>query len=82
LRDIGDARIELQASLNGTAVREIAPEKHFKMSRRAAMGTLAGAAAGAAGVATAVWHFWPTSAKPLMRVNIDVSPAQQFAGFT
>jgi ferric-dicitrate binding protein FerR (iron transport regulator) len=82
LRDIGDARIDIRSVLVGTAREEIARKKPFKMTRRAAIGTLAGAAAGAAGVATSVWYLWPRAPKPVMRLNMDVSPAQQFAPFT
>jgi hypothetical protein len=56
--------------------------ERFKVTRRAAIGGLAGAAAVAAGVGTSVWYFWPRALKPVMRLNMDVSPAQQFAGFT
>ena len=82
LRDIGDARIELLDAIAGTARQQVSRGKRFKMTRRAAVGALAGAAAGAAGVATSVWYFWPSASKPLMRLNMDVSPAQQFAQFT
>ena len=82
LRDIGDARIELLDALAGTARQDVSPEKRLKLTRRAAIGALAGAAAGAAGVATSVWYLWPRAPKPVMRLNMDVSPAQQFAGFT
>jgi serine/threonine protein kinase len=65
--------------------RRIAPqeggETRFRMTRRTAVGTLAGAA-GVAGLAASAWHFWPRSAKPLIRVNLDISPAQQLAHFT
>ena len=56
--------------------------KRSKMSRRAAMGVLAGAAAGAAGVAASLWYARSRTTKPLMRVNMDITPAQQFAQFT
>ncbi|MBZ5697190.1 MAG: serine/threonine protein kinase [Acidobacteriia bacterium] len=82
LRDIGDARIELLDALAVTTRQDVSPEKQFKMTRRAAIGSLAGAAAGAAGVATSVWYLWPRPPKPVMRLNMDVSPAQQLAGFT
>ncbi len=82
LRDIGDARIELLDALAGTARQQVSRGKRFKMTRRAAVGALAGAAAGAAGVATSVWYFWPSASKPLMRLNMGVSPAEQFAQFT
>jgi serine/threonine protein kinase len=55
-------------------------ERPFKMSRRAAVGALAGAV-GAAGVATSAWYFWPKAAKPVMRMNLDISPAQELAQF-
>jgi serine/threonine protein kinase len=82
LRDIGEARIELLDAMPSTARQETSGKKRFKMTRRAAVGALAGAAAGAAGVATSVWYFWPSASKPLMRLSIDVSPAEQFAQFT
>ena len=58
-----------------------AREERFKVTRRTAIGGLAGAAAVAAG-ATSAWYLWPRAPKPVMRLNMDVSPAQQFAGFT
>jgi serine/threonine protein kinase len=82
LRDIGDGRIEILDALAGTARQDVSPEKHFKMTRRGAIGALAGAVAGAAGVATSVWYLWPKAPKPVMRLNMDVAPAQQLAGFT
>jgi eukaryotic-like serine/threonine-protein kinase len=82
LRDIGDARIELLDALAGTTRQDVSPAKRLKLTRRAAIGALAGAAAGAAGVATSVWYLWPRAPKPVMRLDMDVSPAQQFAGFT
>jgi eukaryotic-like serine/threonine-protein kinase len=82
LRDIGDGRMELLDALAGPTRQDVSPEKLFKMTRRTAIGALAGAAAGAAGVATSIWYLWPRAAKPVMRLNMDVSPAQQFAGFT
>ena len=82
MRDIGDARIELLDALRGTARQEVSGEKRFKMTRRAAIGALAGAGAGAAGLATSFWYLWPKAPKPVMRLNIDISPAQQFGAFT
>jgi len=82
LRDIGDGRMELLDALAGTTRQDRAPEERFKLTRRAAIGGLAGTAAVAAGVATSVWYLWPKTPKPVMRLNMDVSPAQQFAGFT
>jgi serine/threonine protein kinase len=82
LRDIGDARIELVDALAGAAGQGVSRRKGPRMTRRAAIGALAGAAAGAAGVATSVWYLWPRGPKPVMRLSIDVSPAQQLAGFT
>jgi serine/threonine protein kinase len=78
LRDIGEARIGL---LDATG-QDVSPRKRFKMTRRAAIGTLAGAAAGAAGVATSVWYLWPSAPKAVMRLNMDVAPAQQLGEFT
>ena len=63
------------------AATEVASTKP-RMSRRTAMGVLAGATAGAAGVAALVWYTRSRTAKPLMRVSMDISPAQQFAQFT
>ena len=82
LRDIGDGRIELLDALAGTTQQHVSPEERFKLTRRAAIGGLGGAAAVAAGVATSAWYLWPKTPKPVMRLNMDVSPAQQFAGFT
>jgi len=82
LRDIGDGRIEVLDALASTTRQDVAPEDRFKLTRRAAIGGLAGAAAVAAGAAASVWYLWPKAPKPVMRLNMDVSPAQQFAGFT
>jgi serine/threonine protein kinase len=82
LRDVGDGRIELLDALAGTTRHDLALEDRFKLTRRAAIGGLAGTAVVAAGVATSAWYLWPKAAKPVMRLNMDVSPAQQFAGFT
>jgi eukaryotic-like serine/threonine-protein kinase len=82
LHDIGDGRIELLDALASTTRQDVASEERFKLTRRAAIGGLAGTAAVAAGVATSVWYLWPKTPKPVMRLNMDVSPAQQFAGFT
>ena len=46
------------------------------MTRRAAIGGLAGAAA-VAGVATSAWYLRSTTPKPVVRLNMEVSPAQQ-----
>ena len=52
LRDVGDARLELE-DVSGSASRiEPAPPTPPRMSRRAAMSALAGAAAGAAAAST------------------------------
>ena len=82
LRDIGEARIGLLDALAGITRQDVSPQKRLKMTRRAAIGTLAGAAAGAAGVATSVWYLWPSAPKSVMRLNMEVAPAQQFAAFT
>jgi eukaryotic-like serine/threonine-protein kinase len=82
LRDIGDGRIELLDAVSSTTQQHVSPDGRFKVTRRGAIGGLAGAAAIAAGVGTSVWYFWPRATKPVMRLNMDVSPAQQFAGFT
>jgi eukaryotic-like serine/threonine-protein kinase len=82
LRDIGDGRIELLDALTDTKREDVSREERFKVSRRAAIGGLAGAAAVAAGVGASVWYFRPRVPKPVMRLTMDVSPAQQFAGFT
>ena len=82
LRDIGDGRMELLNALAGTTHQDVVPEERFKLTRRAAIGGLAGTAAVVAGVATSAWYLWPKASKPVMRLNMDVSPAQQFAGFT
>jgi serine/threonine protein kinase len=81
LSDIGYARIELVDALAGTTRQDVSREERFKVTRRTAIGGLAGAAAVAAG-ATSAWYLWPRTPKPVMRLNMDVSPAQQFAGFT
>jgi eukaryotic-like serine/threonine-protein kinase len=82
LRDIGDGRMELLDALAATTRQDESPEERFKVTRRAAIGGLAGAAAVAAGAAASVWYLWPKASRPVMRLNMDVSPAQQFAGFT
>jgi serine/threonine protein kinase/Tol biopolymer transport system component len=50
LRDIGDARIELEDAMAGTSKHDVSRPKPFAITRRAAISALAGAAAGAAGV--------------------------------
>jgi len=82
LRDIGDGRIELLDAVSSITQQQVSPDERFKVTRRGAIGGLAGAAAVAAGVGTSVWYFWPRSPKPVMRLSMDVSPAQQFGGFT
>ena len=82
LRDIGDGIIELLDAVSSTSQQHVSPDERLKMTRRGAIGGLAGAAAVAAGIGTSVWYFWPRAIKPVMRLNMDVSPAQQFAGFT
>ena len=69
------------SAVSSTTQQHVSPVERFKVTRRAAIGGLAGAAA-VAGVGTSVWYFWPRALKPVMRLNMDVSPAQQFAGFT
>jgi serine/threonine protein kinase len=70
------------SAVSSTTQQHVFPEERFKVTRRAAIGGLVGAAAVAAGVGTSAWYFWPRALKPVMRLNMDVSPAQQFAGFT
>ena len=70
------------SAVSSTTQQQVSPEERFKVTRRAAIGGLVGAAAVAAGVGTSAWYFWPRARKPVMRLNMDVSPAQQFAGFT
>ena len=70
------------SAVSSTTQQHVPPEERFKVTRRAAIGGLVGAAAVAAGVGTSAWYFWPRALKPVMRLNMDVSPAQQFAGFT
>jgi eukaryotic-like serine/threonine-protein kinase len=70
------------SAVSSTTQQHVSPEERFKVTRRAAIGGLVGAAAVAAGVGTSAWYFWPRARKPVMRLNMDVSPAQQFAGFT
>jgi eukaryotic-like serine/threonine-protein kinase len=70
------------SAVSSTTQQHVFPEERFKVTRRAAIGGLVGAAAVAAGVGTSAWYFWPRARKPVMRLNMDVSPAQQFAGFT
>jgi serine/threonine protein kinase len=65
-----------------SGVRDEAASGKPWMSRRTAIGALAGVAAGAAGVAASLWYEKSRSAKPLMRVNMDIAPAQQLAQFT
>ena len=82
LRDIGDGRTELLDALADTHGQYASSEERFKVTRRTAIGGLAGAAAVAAGVGTSIWYFWPRVPKQVLRLSMDVSPAQQFAGFT
>ena len=52
LRDIGDARLEIEEALEASAPESIPPPSARGISRRTAIGTLAGAAAGAVATAT------------------------------
>jgi eukaryotic-like serine/threonine-protein kinase len=81
LRDIGDGRIELLDAASSKTQQQVSRGERFTVTRRGAIGGLAGAAA-VAGIGTSVWYFWPRTPKSVMRLSMDVSPAQQFAGFT
>jgi eukaryotic-like serine/threonine-protein kinase len=79
LRDIGDARIELEDALASPSPDESTHGKPALMTRRFAIGTLAGAAAGAVigGVATSRW--WSRAApRSLTRFSIPM-PEGTFA---
>jgi serine/threonine-protein kinase len=79
LRDIGDARMELDDALTKPSQIESAHVSPALLTRRVAIGTLAGAAAGAVigGVATSGW--WSHAApRPLMRFSIPM-PQGTFA---
>jgi eukaryotic-like serine/threonine-protein kinase len=62
LRDIGDARIELEDALAGRSQDKLVQEKPALMSRRVAIGTLAGATAGALIGGASVSWWWPRAA--------------------
>jgi eukaryotic-like serine/threonine-protein kinase len=73
LRDIGDARIELEETLASPAPNELAHGKPASMTRRAAITALAGAAAGAAvgGVFVSRWRPGATT-RSLTRFRIPL----------
>lgn len=62
LRDIGDVRIELEDALAGRSYNEFVQGKPALMSRRVAIGTLAGATAGAVIRGASVSRWWPRAA--------------------
>src|ERR1700738_3857059 len=59
LRDIGDGRIELLDAVSSTTQSYVSPGEPFEVTRRAAIGGLAGAAAVAAGIGPGVCDFLP-----------------------
>ena len=77
LRDIGDARIELEEVLNVPAKAElVAAALPQKLWRRKAAWALSGLAL-LAMASTAVWYLKPAAALPVLRLNMNVSPADQ-----
>ena len=77
-RDSESSRIAFATTSAATTAAGARP----RMSRRTVMGVLAGAATGAAGVAASLWYARSRTARSLMRVNMDILPAQQLAQFT
>jgi serine/threonine protein kinase len=82
-RDIGDVRLELEKELHGTPKTEPVTAVALRMSWRHKM--LWGAASLALLVIAiaAVWYIkpTPTPAQPVMRLNMNVSPADQLTGY-
>ncbi len=72
LRDIGDARIELEDLLAAPAQADPV-RKQSAITRRTAISALSGVAAGAAVTAGAMWHSTPIS-RPVVRFNIQLAP--------
>jgi serine/threonine protein kinase len=71
LRDIGDARIELADALANPVSQDGSRQKPFAMTRRTAIGALAGAAAGAAGVGVfGISHWRNGTPRNLTRFSI------------
>ena len=79
LRDIGDARIELEDALAGSSQDGLACERPGPMTRRAAITALAGTATGAV-VGAVLGSRWPRGAAPrsLTRFRINL-PEETFA---
>ncbi len=83
LRDIGDARIELEDALTSPAHEALARREPVKMTRRTAISALAGAAVGAAGAGVfAISRFRGTTPHGLTQFRIPVPDgAKAFASF-
>jgi uncharacterized membrane protein YccC len=82
-RDIGDVRHELEKELHGTPKTEPVtasePRQAFRW-RRAMLWTFASVAL-AVFAATAFWSLRPAVSLPVMRLNMNVSPADQLTGY-
>jgi eukaryotic-like serine/threonine-protein kinase len=82
LRDIGDARIEIEEGLAAPATAELsAPVKGIRaLSRRALVLSLGALLLGAAIASLAVWNLKPTPLQRVTRTVIDLPSGQQLAG--
>jgi serine/threonine-protein kinase len=80
LRDAGDARLELADALNGSPIDASSPTQPARISRRTAIGTLAGAAAGtAAGMLVASRYRSDGTPRSLARFAIPLPEKHYFA---
>ena len=86
LRDIGDARIEIEETLTDrTAAREVvsvpAAKVHasFQKTIGWVLSALVSLAFAGAGV---VWYLNRSAPQPIIRLNMNVSPAEELTGLT
>ena len=80
LRDIGDARIEIQEARSERAAPPVAPATLAPSRRREYVLGAVALLALTAGVA--VWYSRPEPSKQVMRLNMDVSPADALTALT
>jgi Tol biopolymer transport system component len=82
LRDIGDARIEIEeaSAAPATAEAPAAAKSIRALGRRALIVSLGALLFGAIVTGLAVWNLKPSPPQPVSRVVITLSPGQQLAG--
>src|SRR5229473_993198 len=81
LRDIGDARIEIEEALAAPAVADpSSPGKGIRVRRRGALWWGGAFLLLAAVTGLAVWNLKTLAPQPVSRVTITLPPGQQLAG--